>query len=428
MERKGFWLLAAVVVLLAFVIRDLYIAQAVIWRAFDGDAGYYVRYAQNIAQGYFGYGAVPDGYRPPGYPALIALTEVLGSGYDTLLKWQALMGAATVGFTIALGRQWLPAWGALLAGLLLAFWPHHIAFTAEVLSEVFYGFLLSAALLVAALAKHRAWAWGCAGLLFACAAMVNSVAVLIPLLAGAAVIGRQSPARWAALLTPVVLIVGGWSMRPVDGGSDRIWQNLVQGSHPIYHEAYVQQHKDAEMGRITAEINAEVAATVEDPSVGLQAMGGRFADRPGYYLAWYVRKAWLLWDWDVRISPVGGPYMHYVRSPMLEAPPLQQVSDWLRVANPVLFALALTFAALALFKPGPARMIGLAFLYVTAVHFVLQAEPRYSIPYRPLQLLCAVSALAWAIGAARLRNIERPRVARASPAGLPGHSENRSPG
>ena len=34
-------------------------------------------------------------------------------------------------------------------------------------------------------------------------------------------------------------------------------------------------------------------------------------------------------------------------------------------------------------------------LYVTAVHTVLDAEPRYSIPYRPEEVLLFITALAW---------------------------------
>jgi hypothetical protein len=45
--------------------------------------------------------------------------------------------------------------------------------------------------------------------------------------------------------------------------------------------------------------------------------------------------------------------------------------------------------------------------YVTVVYSILQAEPRYSIPFRPLEILLAVTALH---GAAAL---SRKRLARA---------------
>jgi hypothetical protein len=40
-------------------------------------------------------------------------------------------------------------------------------------------------------------------------------------------------------------------------------------------------------------------------------------------------------------------------------------------------------------------MIATLLLYLTAIHTVLQAEPRYSVPYRPEELLMAVTAVAW---------------------------------
>jgi hypothetical protein len=48
-------------------------------------------------------------------------------------------------------------------------------------------------------------------------------------------------------------------------------------------------------------------------------------------------------------------------------------------------------------------------LYLTAVHVVLQAEPRYSIAYRPEEVLLAVTALAWL--AARVVRLRRPPAA-----------------
>ena len=54
-------------------------------------------------------------------------------------------------------------------------------------------------------------------------------------------------------------------------------------------------------------------------------------------------------------------------------------------ASPALFAVAATF------------------LYVTAVHVVLAAEPRYAVPYRPLEILLAVSGCALAADAWRRR-------------------------
>lgn len=70
------------------------------------------------------------------------------------------------------------------------------------------------------------------------------------------------------------------------------------------------------------------------------------------------------------------------------------------MANPAIAALA-ALAVLALARslvlgrqpPFPAVVTALFLVYVTALHTVLQAEPRYAIAYRPAQLLMVGMAL-----------------------------------
>lgn len=405
MERKEFWLLSAMIVLLAFTLRDIYVAQTIVLAPFSGDAGQYILYSHSIREGYFGLEGTPDAYRPPGYPALIALTQLLGGdGYQRLLMWQVLLGTATVAFTIALARVWLPPSAAALAGFLMAIWPHHIAFSAEVLTEVLAGFLLTAALWAAAVAKRRWWAWAGAGLLFAAGAMVNSVILLVPLIAGVALLGHSAPGRWLALLAPVVLIVGGWSMRPVEGGKDRIMQNLVQGSSPLYHEVWAQPaHPEIVMAHRA--IEDETRAAVANPSDGLRVIASRLSQRPFYYAGWYASKPWHLWSWRVQISADKGIAVHAVQQTPAIADLMRSLGGLTRTINPLLFVLAFGFAICATLRPGVGRMIGLAFLYVTAVHVVLQAEPRYSVPYRPIEMILFVAALWWVFSPKRWRRM-----------------------
>lgn len=394
MERRTFWLLSAAIVVLALVLREQYVLQANVLKPLGGDSGEYVRYAGNILQGYFGSGDAPDAFRPPGYPAFIALLDALGGQYRALVHVQAVLGSATVAATIALGRRWLPAWAALGAGFLLAVWPHHIAFTAEVLTEVLSCFLLVAALLASSVAKGRAWLL--AGLLFAMLAMVNTVFAPLPVLAAAVLIGRSAPRHWLYLIGPIVILMGGWSMRPVDGGMDRVWMNLVQGSHPEYHRAYVEQRIDPQMRRMTLDIHHEVKRAVENPARGMSELAARLSESPATYAEWYASKPWLLWNWDIRIGAGGGPYVHIVENSTLDRPPLREVGILLLILNPLLFGLSVAAALCgSLWARGPGRLIALGFLLLTAVHVVLQAEPRYSIPYRPLQFLLVFWAIAW---------------------------------
>jgi hypothetical protein len=74
-----------------------------------------------------------------------------------------------------------------------------------------------------------------------------------------------------------------------------------------------------------------------------------------------------------------------------------------KALNPALFGLGLLACGIAAWRVPRSRGDSAAFawqscallaVYLTAVHVVLQAEPRYSIPYRPFEILLAFTALA----------------------------------
>ena len=79
---------------------------------------------------------------------------------------------------------------------------------------------------------------------------------------------------------------------------------------------------------------------------------------------------------------------------------LRGLRSLLHLLNPLVFVLALA-GLLAIARrswrgegSGAAMLTALAFVYVTAIHNVFQAEPRYAIAYRPEELLLAFAALA----------------------------------
>lgn len=59
-------------------------------------------------------------------------------------------------------------------------------------------------------------------------------------------------------------------------------------------------------------------------------------------------------------------------------------------------AIYLSFSGLIKTRQAYAAVaVALFVLYVTAIHVVFQSEPRYGIPYRPEEILLAVTALFW---------------------------------
>ena len=135
--------------------------------------------------------------------------------YAITLQLQALLGAATVAMGMALGRRWLSRGATLAAGLLMAVWPHNIAATGAVLSEVLFGFLLVLALWLAVESmRYRTKIRAAApGLIFGAAALVNPVVLLFPPLA-ALMFARSGRRRQAVLLVLLPLaIAGAWGLR-----------------------------------------------------------------------------------------------------------------------------------------------------------------------------------------------------------------------
>jgi hypothetical protein len=427
--HRRFLLGLVLLTLFAWLLREYFVLATVVESPIRGDVRDYVAYAWNLLHhGVFSKawpsGAVPapDGFRGPGYPLFIAAGMLLQSKpddwYALLLHAQALVGALTVTGTVLLARRWLaPGW-ALFAGALLVLWPHHIAATGALLSEVVFGATLVFAMLCAALAqgdtRARAWAIS-SGALFGYAYLVNPLVLFLPFVLAALSWRNRRGLAAAWLLGVFLLPVAAWSVRDAGlphGSGDRAKVNLVQGSWPQYHAAWNTSTVNATSHQIMQAIDREERLLKADTGTGLREIGARMGEDPGYYARWYfLEKPWLLWDWDIRVG-AGGIYFHKVSHSPLDTNPLLRASTtalhWL---NPLLFALALV-ASLALAWGGwrrrtwarpVAAMTALLFLYVTAMHALLQAEPRYSIPYRPFELLLATATLAWIAGNMRKR-------------------------
>lgn len=415
------WL--ALLALLALAVREHYVLVARVADPFVGDVRDYIAAAWNLVH----HGVLsttqpqattpfPDAYRPPGYPWLLALCMRLGGDgwYPLTLQVQALLGTATVVLTGLIGRKWLPAPAALAAAALLALWPHHVVASGALLSEVLFGFALSLALYLYACERLAL-----AGIAFGVAALVNPLVALFPP-ALALLHRRCRPKRrlgvfLALFALPVALmLVRDASISPDAGDRPgRLATNLVQGAWPLYHAA----RNDAVLGKpipisIMRQIDDDARLMDRDPADGLARLGARFARDPGGYARWYLlRKPWLLWEWDIRVGH-GGPYFLVVRdSPLQRQPLLRAITDAYRIATPLLallMAAGIVSIGIAVLRGGgspAASATALLVVYLTAVHALLQAEPRYANAYRGFEALMVIAgALALWRASLRLRN------------------------
>lgn len=414
----------ALIVLLALLIRVVFLLGLDVQTHIAGDINDYVHYAWNL-----GHHAVysssepsttvtpaPDGFRPPGYPLFLLLCMWLGGFGAAWLAWahalQILISSATVLLVMLLGRTWMKPGPCLLAGILLALWPHHVVFASTLLSETLLGFSTILAMWLATLAhEKRSSAWAIsAGVVFGYAALVNTLIILFPLLVGALLLADKRRRRLAApfVLAFVALPISCLLATPDVGSStpgsvDRAAMNFVQGSWPQYHRAWQTQHDNAVSALIMDSIGDEVETILEDRRAGLETVGARLAQEPGRNVRWYLLdKPWLLWDWDIRLGWHGIHFLPTTASPFEGSPAMRILRNGLEVSNPAIFALA----AMAIFAlagnlvsgrqpPFPAIVIALFLVYVTALHTLLQAEPRYAIAYRPGQVLMVGMALGW---------------------------------
>ena len=410
-----FLLWLALITGLAFVVRENFVLTTVVDIPIRGDIREYVAYAWNLVHHHvFSFVAPqatsppPDAYRSPGYPWLIAACMALrphGDWYALALQVQVLLGTATVALTALLGRQWLPAWAALFAAALLALWPHHIVASGTLLSEVLFGFTLTASLY---LFGRRSFSL--AGASFGFSFLVNPLIGLFPPVLALLFLRRGNRRRMAIFLMLFLFPAGIWALRSTSleadtgGRTGRLAMNLVQGSWPLYHDAYRDSFGDNPIPKaIMRQINSEAQLLTEEPIHGLTAIGKRLRLDPAMYATWYIfKKPWLLWDWNIRIG-FGGPYFLVMRnSPLERIPVMRTISQGYRAINPVLTLLLATgtllIAASSLRRtPPPIGAIStmLLALYLTALHAALQAEPRYATAYRGIEALMVASACAW---------------------------------
>lgn len=443
-ERRRWWLLLLFVGSFAFGFRYYYVTHAQVFQPVNqtnvrGDAVEYYNYALNLAQhGVFSKappGTIPlvgDSFRDPGYPLLLAgwmkMFNQWDSWYAATLLSQALLSALTVVLMLALGRRWMPIGWLVVAGMLMAVWPHSVAMSSYLLSETLFGFLIALSLLLLHMALDRriaGWA-AVSGVGFSLAALTNAVLIpFAPLLALYLLVRRQ--ARFvlcASLAIGALLLVAPWTLRnsllPASNSSssERALINLVQGSWPSMHSAYQAAMKhDPDGTIIMAAIERESATIQESPAAGLALIGHRMATHPGQYLRWYLSKPALLWDWDIRIGQ-GDVYVYPTRnSPFKINVVYRVIAALCRALNPWLFVLTIAGCFLALLprrQTSPDRTAAapaaLMLIFVTLVYSILQAEPRYSVSFRGLEIMLAMFAASRVrLGIGRMQELAKTR-------------------
>jgi 4-amino-4-deoxy-L-arabinose transferase-like glycosyltransferase len=419
--KRRFFALALIGVL-ALALRLYYVETAVVDKPLRGDATQYFTYAWNVVHhGIFSKAAlndaiVPaaDNYRDPGYPLLLAIclkvTSSMSAWYRLVLWIQALLGSMTIMLLICAGRRWIPDRWAIGAGMLMAAWPHSVTLTGYLLSETTFGFLCALAIFcfVRATRKNRV-SWSvAAGLVFGAASLTNAILLPFgPLLAG--LMAWRSGARrgvLAALAVSATALPLAWGLRnmqlpPGDSSRGRAIVNLVQGSWPEYHSIwFAMSNGDAQARETMGTLEHEFDVMQADPTAGLRLVSDRMRIDPMRYVRWYLSKPALLWGWSIRIGEGDIYVFPTFASPFSNQPVLRAWTAVCRAINPLLMLLALGGCITQLGRNEAASGVGLVLaaiaVYVTLVYSLLQSEPRYSVPFRGLEILLSTS-FAWTL-------------------------------
>lgn len=419
LAQRWWWMALVLIGIAAFALRWYYVSHAVIDRPVRGDAVEYHTYAWNmIHDGTFsrsrpGSAAiVADNFRDPGYPAFLAFWMAVRGDFPNwywpVLLSQALLGALTVVLLMAAARRWIPDRWLVGAGLLMAVWPHSVTITSYVLSETLLGFFcaLGFLLLAQAFRNESRWLALAAGLAFGLAAMTNAVVLpFVPLLCLLLWWQKRVPGRQiVVLLLGMALLPAAWAIRNThvtaeESSSSRAVMNLVQGSWPEYHESYFRKviFNDPEAGRILGQIDHEYRVFNASPSQGLATMFGRLRTEPWRYTRWYLWKPMLLWDWDIRMGD-GDIYIFPTPySPFRDKAVLRALAAICHTLDPALTLLMFLGCLLVLLDIRIGRPANIAMVllvgFVTLVYSILQSEPRYSIPFRGMEILLAAYAV-----------------------------------
>jgi len=427
------------ITLVGFVLRVLYVWMAQVDYPIRGDVNQYVLYAWNLVhRGVFSTalpdaaGAAPDSYRGPGYPLFLALNmwlaghsdlplrpgpnglQALGYVTDTWMRYalagQVVLSTATVALSMAMARLWLSRAAVLVAGFLVALWPHLITFAGSLLSETLFAFTIVLSLYLACVAQSRSslLLTMSAGACFGCAYLVNPVIALFPPLLAALLWVRMQRRAAIILLVTFAIAPSLWAVRNtgiVGENSDatlRAAQNLVQGSIPQYFTAYNSRLDNPISKQIVDLASDETQLLIAHPAAGLAEIVDRMRQDPAFYAKWYLfDKPYQLWDWEIRIGAGDIYFLETQHSPFERIPALKSMKYLIRSLNPVLFLLAAGAMFVLVWqnfrRPSsadvPPSALALLFLYVTLLHLMFQAEPRYAIPFRPVELLLAVTAV-----------------------------------
>ena len=370
------------------------------------DAGWFFSRGLGIANGEgYSEGGYPTAYWPVGYPGFLGILFFF-FGQDQFVGQVAnlLMAAATFFLQLGLTRRIFHSeTTARLAVLFLAIYPNNIGYTAFLLTEVYFTFLL----LLGTYLYIARYGWGgifACGVVFGLATLTKPQVIFLPallilfrLLAHEgwsnlrehAVKGVIIYLIMAAVLTPWAVrnsqVFGEVVLVSTNGGA-----TLLTGNNPSADGGYVEDDS------LVIQRNFSVPDQVESDRRATKLAIGWIKENPGRFVELIPLKIWSLWSKDGEAEwgyEAGYPHYQQYR-------PIFRSVRW---ANQVFYGFLLVGALFA-FIPivrnrqslaWPWVLFGYCFmLYLTTISIVFSGQPRFHFPAMPWVIMYA----AWSVG------------------------------
>lgn len=400
------------ILILALVLRLLWVLRAETVPPPTGDPQWYFAVASNLAagrgftvafndQGWTpGPGGGPTTLWPPGWPATLAAAfAIFGTGLLTAKLVNVLAGVVTVYLVYRIGELSLGRTVGLIGALILALYPNNIIWSSTLFSDIYFTMWFSIAIYL--LLRGSRWRGtqalagaGAVGAVAGVAALTRGQGVVLLLLAAVfwlVLCGRRDALLRAVVASlAAVAVIAPWTVR-----------NLVTFEAPIViaaNDGYNLRigHSPYATGRyITPQDlwDAEPGITLKEREILFSRLGRERAvdyalSHPGQELVLALKKLYYVTIPDSDSIP----WANLAPSPV--APPW--VLDSLQRLADVYYWGLLLCAGVALTRLWSVpfiRLMGVTLAVWAVFHIAFFGEPRYHIPLLPLLALLAAAGL-----------------------------------
>jgi 4-amino-4-deoxy-L-arabinose transferase-like glycosyltransferase len=405
-SRDVRWL--AAICVLALMLRVIVIANMLDAKLFADMQEYHDRAMHLLKTGTL----FPDAFRVPLYPMFIAaVIKVFGPNLVAVRLAQAVLGTGTVGLTYFLARRVVPPRAALAAAFVVAVYPALLLYSAYLMAETLFSFLVVLTLVL--WLKRRVWAAMAAGVVLGAATLTRSVG--LALIGGIAlvqvwrivirrdVIDRPAPTRLAALLAGLAVAMTPWVARnyaiydrflPTDTSSGF---NVLIGNYP---GATGRHPGIPAVEAVLREYWSGARNDLERSEIGMRAGRAFVLEHPARAARLALLKIAYLVGVEGREHAWG--YSYHVQGKHSAA----TVRVWgmaIIVSFPLLFLLAM----IGFSRPGALTTDAGALIVATlacavVVHVASFGDTRFHLPWIPLLAVFAGRAFAVMPGNARL--------------------------